>query len=64
MPKKRPAVEAPPIEKNPAFELRSVRGVYCVGFLFVAIRGWENKYGQRSINSLTVEFEASHEQNA
>jgi hypothetical protein len=38
--------------------------VYCVGFLFVPVRGCENKYGQRSINSLTVEFEASQEQNA
>jgi len=38
--------------------------VFIVGFLFVPTRGWENKNGQRSINSLTVEFEASHEQNA
>jgi hypothetical protein len=35
-----------------------------VGFLFVPMRGWENKNGQRAIKSLTGEFEASHEQNA
>jgi hypothetical protein len=35
-----------------------------VGFLFVPMRGRENRNGQRAINSLTLEFEASHEQNA
>jgi hypothetical protein len=35
-----------------------------VGFLFVPMRGRENKNGQRAINSLIVGFEASHEQNA
>ena len=40
-------------------------GVYCVdSSRFVPIKGRENKNGQRSINSLTGEFEAFHEQNA
>ena len=29
----------------------------------VAIRGWENRKGQRANNSLSVEFDASQEQN-
>ena len=58
-----PPREAPLTEKRRAFELRSDRGIYSVGFFFVPMRGWENKNGQRFINSATVEFEASHEQN-
>ena len=40
-------------------------GVYCVdSSRFVPIKGRGNKNGERSINSLTGEFEAFHEQNA
>ncbi len=45
-------------------EGRTKEGVYCVGFLYVPMRGRENRNGQRVIKSLTREFEASHEQNA
>lgn len=31
-------------------------------FMVVAVRGWENKNGQLSIDSLDVEIEGSHEQ--
>jgi len=41
-----------------------VQSVYSVGLLLVPIRGWENKNGQRVMDSLTIEFEAFHEQNA